>query len=273
MAAVRRGVLAQHGAFRNHLVGSQSRPLSRPGTPGRRMASRPERPSAQAPTHSRRTPGWRIYWRIRRKDPANTNVLGGLENRYPSLGGSRVRIPPPPLNQAVPGLEPPRCGRVRSFRPQRSVHRSPASSLGVHWLQRSLAHSWRTSQTVCVLSTDNKISRSPPGSAATRCDRRPRQRLSRLDRPGRAEAAGRGDSGGVGLVIASATASSVLMPASTSSLTRLRMKTWSHGFGRQQPVGAHRAIGAGRRWRRGTRSSASSSHAHDSCRFMPTAAG
>jgi hypothetical protein len=27
---------------------------------------------------------------------------GGLENRYPSLGGSRVRIPPPPLNQAVP---------------------------------------------------------------------------------------------------------------------------------------------------------------------------
>ena len=24
---------------------------------------------------------------------------GGLENRYPSLGGSRVRIPPPPLNQ------------------------------------------------------------------------------------------------------------------------------------------------------------------------------
>src|SRR4051794_19408383 len=25
---------------------------------------------------------------------------GGLENRYPSLGGSRVQIPPPPLNQA-----------------------------------------------------------------------------------------------------------------------------------------------------------------------------
>jgi hypothetical protein len=25
----------------------------------------------------------------------------GLENRYPSLGGSRVQIPPPPLDQAV----------------------------------------------------------------------------------------------------------------------------------------------------------------------------
>src|SRR3954451_23818834 len=25
---------------------------------------------------------------------------GGLENRYPSLGGSRVQIPPPPLNRA-----------------------------------------------------------------------------------------------------------------------------------------------------------------------------
>src|SRR5207244_1875796 len=25
---------------------------------------------------------------------------GGLENRYPSLGGSRVQIPPPPLDRA-----------------------------------------------------------------------------------------------------------------------------------------------------------------------------
>src|SRR4051812_33010781 len=44
---------------------------------------------------------------------------GGLENRYPSLGGSRVQIPPPPLPEPdpmraielrapapVPGLEP-----------------------------------------------------------------------------------------------------------------------------------------------------------------------
>ena len=39
---------------------------------------------------------WRIHWRIGTKRPANSHFLGGLENRYPSLGGSRVRIPPPP---------------------------------------------------------------------------------------------------------------------------------------------------------------------------------
>jgi hypothetical protein len=36
-----------------------------------------------------------------RKSPANKHFRCGLENRYPSLGGSRVQIPPPPLNQAV----------------------------------------------------------------------------------------------------------------------------------------------------------------------------
>ncbi len=41
-------------------------------------------------------PHWRIYWRIRSEVPASGHFLGGLENRYPSLGGSRVRIPPPP---------------------------------------------------------------------------------------------------------------------------------------------------------------------------------
>src|SRR6478609_6063685 len=29
---------------------------------------------------------------------------GGLENRYPSLGGSRVQIPPPPLGDTKPAL-------------------------------------------------------------------------------------------------------------------------------------------------------------------------
>ena len=40
---------------------------------------------------------WRTRWRTRPRIPATRNVPGGLENRYPSLGGSRVRIPPPPL--------------------------------------------------------------------------------------------------------------------------------------------------------------------------------
>src|SRR5215813_3594417 len=33
---------------------------------------------------------------------------GGLENRYPSLGGSRVQIPPPPPSSQIPQ----RCGRL-----------------------------------------------------------------------------------------------------------------------------------------------------------------
>jgi hypothetical protein len=44
---------------------------------------------------------------IRRKRPANDYFLGGRENRYPSLGGSRVRIPPPPLSS--------RIGRIRYY--------------------------------------------------------------------------------------------------------------------------------------------------------------
>ena len=36
-------------------------------------------------------------WRIRAATRAVEPNLAGLENRYPSLGGSRVRIPPPPL--------------------------------------------------------------------------------------------------------------------------------------------------------------------------------
>src|SRR5687768_9803955 len=43
------------------------------------------------------TARWRMQWRTRQKIPANRDFRCGLENRYPSLGGSRVRIPPPPL--------------------------------------------------------------------------------------------------------------------------------------------------------------------------------
>jgi len=40
---------------------------------------------------------WRTYWRTSIEIPAKTCFRCGLENRYPSLGGSRVQIPPPPL--------------------------------------------------------------------------------------------------------------------------------------------------------------------------------
>src|SRR5262245_47800075 len=33
------------------------------------------------------------------ESPANRHVRAGLEHRYPSLGGSRVQIPPPPLTE------------------------------------------------------------------------------------------------------------------------------------------------------------------------------
>jgi hypothetical protein len=39
---------------------------------------------------------WRTHWRTETRIPANRYFPNGLENRYPSLGGSRVRIPPPP---------------------------------------------------------------------------------------------------------------------------------------------------------------------------------
>jgi hypothetical protein len=53
---------------------------------------------------------------------------GGLENRYPSLGGSRVRIPPPPLNQAVPGKE---AASVRVRAVSQTATRSPCKSVDV----------------------------------------------------------------------------------------------------------------------------------------------
>src|SRR5918994_5513741 len=40
--------------------------------------------------------GWGTHWRTAAKIPANRHIRNGLASRYPSLGGSRVRIPPPP---------------------------------------------------------------------------------------------------------------------------------------------------------------------------------
>jgi hypothetical protein len=47
--------------------------------------------------------GWRTPWRTRRKIPAHEPFYSGLENRYPSLGGSRVRIPPLPVTKRFLG--------------------------------------------------------------------------------------------------------------------------------------------------------------------------
>jgi len=51
-----------------------------------------------------------IPWRGRAATRAVEPNLDSLENRYPSLGGSRVRIPPPPLNKMI----------SREFGPNRS---------------------------------------------------------------------------------------------------------------------------------------------------------
>lgn len=41
-------------------------------------------------------PAGESHWRIRTKVTANPHFVRGLESRYPSFGGSWVRIPPPP---------------------------------------------------------------------------------------------------------------------------------------------------------------------------------
>jgi hypothetical protein len=51
----------------------------------------------RAPSDARAVSRWRPDWRTSVTTPANLHLRNGLENRYPSLGGSRVRIPPPPL--------------------------------------------------------------------------------------------------------------------------------------------------------------------------------
>jgi hypothetical protein len=51
----------------------------------------------------RRSPGcvdWRAPWPAAPASPVFKRFVTRLENRYPSLGGSRVRIPPPPSPQA-----------------------------------------------------------------------------------------------------------------------------------------------------------------------------
>jgi hypothetical protein len=77
--------------------------------------------------------------------PANRDIGNGLENRYPSSGGSRVRIPPPPLTKRVPASEPASRMIVHGFptaalRPWKSVEvqRSP---LAARTAGARLAHS------------------------------------------------------------------------------------------------------------------------------------
>jgi hypothetical protein len=76
--------------------------------------------------------GWRIHWRSGNKSPANRYFLGGLENRYPSLGGSRVRIPPPPpslRNRLIKRFIP--SGPVGSLRPWPGSIRRPTARCGI----------------------------------------------------------------------------------------------------------------------------------------------
>jgi hypothetical protein len=61
-----------------------------------------------------------LFWPAPRRG-GRAVECGGLENRYPSLGGSRVQIPPPPLYQAETrtvtpdaGLRPRLLGAARS---------------------------------------------------------------------------------------------------------------------------------------------------------------
>ncbi len=67
-------------------------------------------------------PRWRTNWRTSGKMPANEHIRNGLGNRYPSLGGSRVRIPRP-LSQAVHGQRIASCACLQSFGPHRSVRK------------------------------------------------------------------------------------------------------------------------------------------------------
>ena len=69
---------------------------------------------------------WRTYRRTGAKLPANQPFLGGLENRYPSLGGSRVRIPPPSAFHV--GL----CGTAQTHETGKALgHRDDPRSVAV----------------------------------------------------------------------------------------------------------------------------------------------
>jgi hypothetical protein len=54
--------------------------------------------------------GWRTNWANAARNTCKSVISSGLANRYPSLGGSRVQIPPPPphlgirLNKQIPAL-------------------------------------------------------------------------------------------------------------------------------------------------------------------------
>ena len=46
------------------------------------------------------TDDWPLDWPAHRRNRTVEPNVGSLENRYPSLGGSRVQISPPPFSQA-----------------------------------------------------------------------------------------------------------------------------------------------------------------------------
>ena len=78
--------------------------------------------------HSFSAPGLRAHARR----GGRAVECGGLENRYPSLGGSRVQIPPPPLDQAVSaqrsGLES--AGQGWPFSPKTALDRLTGALTG-----------------------------------------------------------------------------------------------------------------------------------------------
>src|SRR6266542_1556744 len=82
--------------------------------------------SVLAPRAGARLPGRRLATMPRPRRGGRAVECGGLENRYPSLGGSRVQIPPPPFNQA--SLES-RPAAVWWFAVSRDLS---SQSMGVH---------------------------------------------------------------------------------------------------------------------------------------------
>jgi hypothetical protein len=78
-------------------------------------------------------------WRTAFKAPANRMFPHGLENRYPSLGGSRVQIPPPPLDQAENRITW-RFSALRRAQRRRFANRS--RPLETAWGWPSRARNW-----------------------------------------------------------------------------------------------------------------------------------
>src|SRR3954453_3172358 len=98
---------------------------------------------------------------------------GGLENRYPSLGGSRVQIPPPPLlepnpTRAIESGAPHRCLRARD---RVARHHGQAGPVGKPQpgLSVDLDHSRREAYACHSENkwTSTRLSTSAPTSSAT----------------------------------------------------------------------------------------------------------